>query len=164
VIHRFEPPTPTRPLRLLFASAFLATMVGCSSSTIVNGKVTYKGVAVSAGSITLVDSNGNVYSATLSSDGTFSIPAVPTGTVQVAVVGSNSTTGTKPPPAGRGKGGSSSVVGRDGTPSENPDTGPPPPPTPKASGPVLPQQFADPRTSGLTATIKAGQPVNIDLN
>jgi hypothetical protein len=154
------------PVRSLAAAAVVALVAGCGSSTNVTGKVTYKGNPVSTGSITLVASNGTVYSGVLGTDGTFSIPDVPTGDVQVAVVGANPATGTKPPPAGRsaggGGGGPTPGVGRGGPAPGGVETAPSETP-PVATGPVLPPEYGDPRTSGLTAKIKAGQPLNIDL-
>ena len=147
------------PIRLLIVSSLLATIVGCETKTSVSGKVTYQGAPVTAGSVTLVASSGNVYTGNLNPDGTFTIPDVPTGDVQVAVVGANAAGGNKPPPArGAGPVGAKGVGRGEG--AGNPEALPPPP---VATGPVLPKQYGDPRTSGLTAKVKAGEPLNIDL-
>jgi hypothetical protein len=132
--------------------------VGCSSSTEVKGTVKYKGTPVAGGSITLVASDGTVHSGTLGPDGSFSIPGVPTGDVRVAVVAAIAPSDPTPPKSPRGPAGEG-VAGR--KPRE-PDPGAPPAPK-KGTGPVVPTEYGDPRTSGLTATIKAGEPLNIEL-
>lgn len=148
-------------IRLLVAAAFLAVITGCSSETSVSGKVTYKGAPVTAGSVTLVASNGQVYSGNLGPDGTYQIAGVPTGEVQIAVVGANAASGNKPPPA-RGGGGAGGPAGASrGGGAGNPEGQTP---VAQATGPVLPKEYGDPRTSGLTGKVKAGEPLNIDLN
>lgn len=159
------------PIRFLVLAGIIVAMAGCESSTVVTGKVTYKGEPVSTGSVTLVAKSGAVFTGNLNTDGTFSIPAVPTGEVQIAVVGANPGAGTKPPPPGRGqKGGGPAGIGRGGSAPKDGEA--PPPPTPGGSlgapapapkGPVLPAEYGDPRTSGLTGRVKSGEPLNIDL-
>jgi hypothetical protein len=151
--------TPGRAaLRLLALAAVLAA--GCNSTADITGKVTYKGAPLSGGSLTLVASDGNVFSAQLLSDGTFTITGVPTGDAKIAVVGGSPGAGVKQPPAGRG-GPRAAAAGRGG-PKENSEAAPPEPAGPPP-GPVLPSQYGDPNSSGLTVKVKAGQPINIDL-
>lgn len=152
------------PALWLAGAAVLMMVSGCGSTTNVTGKVTYKGMPVSTGSITLVASNGTAYSGILGTDGSFSIPGVPTGEAQVAVVGANPAAAVPapPPPPGLPGGGGGGGLGRGSPAPEGIETGPPQPPA-IANGPVIPPQYADPRTSGLTVKIKAGEPVSIDL-
>src|SRR4051794_30299750 len=110
--------TPGRiALRLLALSAVLAA--GCNSSTDVTGKVTYKGAPMSGGSLTLVASDGNVFSAQLNSDGTFSMVGVPTGDAKIAIVGGSPAAGTKPP---AGRGAAKGLSAGRGGPQENPES------------------------------------------
>ncbi|HKB04618.1 MAG TPA: carboxypeptidase-like regulatory domain-containing protein [Gemmataceae bacterium] len=158
----------TRPyraaLRLAAAFGLLALVTGCGSVTDVTGTVKYKGAPLPGGAITVVASNGTVHSANVQADGTFSLTGVPTGKAQIAIVG-GSAASNKPPPsrgsesAAGAKGGKVSAGRgpREADPAA--DAAAPPAPT----GPVLPAQYGDPSTSGLTVTITAGQPVNIDL-
>ncbi|HEX3149040.1 MAG TPA: hypothetical protein VHR66_13245 [Gemmataceae bacterium] len=145
-------------IRLFVGTALLALVAGCNSQTSVSGKVTYKGTPVSTGSVTLVASNGQVYTGNLNSDGTFQISDVPTGEVQIGIVGANPGSGNKPPPARGGRG--PAGVGRGGGEGNPEGRGA----AEQGTGPVIPAQYGDPRTSGLTGKVKAGEPLNIDLN
>src|SRR2546423_1272505 len=128
--------TPGRAaLRLLALAAVLAA--GCNSTTDVTGKVTYKGAPLSGASLTLVASDGNVFSTKLNAAGTFSIPGVPTGDAKIAIVGGSAVAGTKPPPAGRGEAKAGPGSSGRGGPKENPEAAPAEPAGP-APGPALP--------------------------
>lgn len=133
----------TRPFgrALLLSCALTALAVcGCSPATTdVSGTVTYQGKPLPAGSVTLVDSSGAVHQAQIQADGKFTVPNVPVGSVRVAV---------STPKANRGK--------------PSPFGGEPPPPPP-AGTPELPMELANPDTSGLTGTVTAGQPLNINI-
>jgi hypothetical protein len=148
-------------LRLVAASGLLALVAGCGSVTDVTGKVTYKGAPLPGGAITVVASDGTVHSGNVGADGTFALTGVPTGKAKIAVV-AGSAAQNKPPPNRGGDGGPGKGMGSSGRgPREANPEAPAAPPTP--TGPVLPAQYGDPSTSGLTVTITAGQPVNIDL-
>jgi len=147
----------------------------------VSGKVTYDGKPVVWGSVTLVDAAGEFHQGTIGLDGTYKIDNVPVGPVKIGVVS------PKPPDETPGKGGKRAPVGGAATPpgkggkggppagggvedprekflreqNITPNEGPPPPP-PGAWFPI-PEKFRDPTTSGLTGTVTAGKPLDINL-
>ncbi|HKB04616.1 MAG TPA: carboxypeptidase-like regulatory domain-containing protein [Gemmataceae bacterium] len=146
---------PTRLPRAALVATVLALAAGCGSKTAVTGKVTYRGAPVTGGSVTLVASDGTAYAGTIQADGTYSIPDVPTGSVQIGVAGPGR--GGASSRAGAGGRGDAGAIGRGKAPDR---------PTQEAkapAGPSIPDTYLDPRTSGLTGTVKAGERLNIDL-
>jgi len=130
--------------------------VGCSpSKTGVKGKVTHNGKAVPYGSVTLIGSDGIVYTGELKEDGSFAIDKVPTGTVKVGVVSPD----PRPKDAAAGKGGGSEVGGFS---RGDRRAAPPPESVIKAWFPI-PNKYADPQTSGVTATVASGKDLVIEL-
>jgi hypothetical protein len=146
---------PTRLPRGALVVTVLAFAAGCGSRTAVTGKVTFRGAPVSGGSVTLVASDGTAYAGTIQTDGTYSIPDVPTGSVRIGVVGPGRTGAvSRAGPSGRADAG---AIGRGKAPDG------PPQETKAPAGPAIPDTYLDPRTSGLTGTVKSGEPLNIDL-
>jgi len=145
-----------------FAVAWLALAVaGCGDRAVaVRGKVTYQGKPLTGGSVTLVGPTGLVYSGAVQPDGTYAIEGVPAGSVKVGVTGPPARATAKPAPGGRDGG-----RGGDATSRGAPDAAAPAPTPAAPSGPSVsvPPQFADPNGSGLTATVEAGKPLDIDV-
>jgi hypothetical protein len=145
----------TRLPRAALVVAVLAFTSGCGSRTAVTGKVSYRGAPVSGGSVTLVASDGTAYAGTIQADGTYSISDVPTGSVRIGVAGpAKPGAGSRVGPSGRADAG---AIGRGKAPDAPAEETKAPP------GPPVPDNYLDPRTSGLTGTVKAGEPLNIDL-
>ncbi|MBA4063317.1 MAG: hypothetical protein C0501_06315 [Isosphaera sp.] len=137
------PGSERRAAALGLAAALLAA-AGCGpATTVAAGKVTFQGKAVAWGTVTLAGPDGTVRQGLISPDGGFSIPDVRAGTVRVGVVSGN-------PEAKRGA-------------DAGDRRGPPPPKLPPGAWFPLPERFADFNTSGVTAEVKAGQPLEIDL-
>ena len=79
--------TPIRIGRLSVGGLFLALLAatGCSSGTsVVVGKVTYKGKPVTMGTVTLQTPTG-AFQGPIQSDGSYEVKGVPVGTAKVAV-------------------------------------------------------------------------------
>jgi hypothetical protein len=130
-----------RVILVPFALLLLAA-VGCAPATTdVSGTVKYQGKPVPAGSVTLVDSSGVVHQGDIGTDGRYSIPKVMVGSVRIAVSVPKSGL-NKPPPFG-------------GKPEDLPKLPP--------NLPEVPLELASPDTSGLTGTVTAGQPLDIDI-
>jgi hypothetical protein len=144
----------------------LFVLSGCGGTTTVSGKVTHDGKPVVWGGVTLVDSSGTYHSGTIGLDGTYKIDNVPTGPVKVGV------TSPKPPDDKPGKGGKGRAAAGGGNPDDPREkflreqgitpNEPLPPPPPGAWFP-LPEKAADPMTSGVSGTVAAGQPLDIDV-
>lgn len=130
-----------------FVCTTLCTFTGCGGQPVgkVAGKVTYNGAPVSDGSIIFQSADGTVgLSANLAADGTFVMtsadrPGLPPGDYKVAVSPSKIGSGEAPLAVAPGE-----------------TTAPPP---------SVPAQFHRVETSGLTATVKAGDnpPYNFAL-
>jgi hypothetical protein len=125
--------------------ALAGLAAGCSSKATVSGKVTSNGKTVTSGSVSLFPSDNIQRAGQIGSDGSFSIPDVPTGTVKIVV--------SSPAPGGetRGKGKGD---------SDAPTTG-----GPAAAGWFpIPEKYGSPTTTDLTDTVKSPTTVlNIDL-
>ena len=129
-------------------TAVLLLACGCARTGTVSGKVTYKGRAVTYGSVIMVSPDKTARSTFIEADGSYTVQDVHPGVVNIAVI--------SPDPA------------RARTVIQKNDSGL----TGKAAAEAaakrwfgLPHQFADPETSGLTCTIGRGRVQHdIDLN
>lgn len=145
----------TSPIRSVVLAAVLSA-VGCGGGTAdVAGKVTHKGKPVVYGTVVLVGSDGLPKSGTIQPDGTFRVAGVATGTAKVAV--------SSPPPPGAGSPAKRPRGGRDEEDERTPAAQPPAAPEVIRNWTALPEKYGDPDKSGLTAEVRAGQPVNLDL-
>src|SRR5262249_36610675 len=64
----------------------LTMAAGCGAGVgTVTGTVTYKGKALTSGNVQIRSKAGNVLATDIRSDGTYSVPGVPTGPAQIAV-------------------------------------------------------------------------------
>lgn len=124
--------------------ALIAMGCGTKASN-VSGKVTYKGQALTAGTVTLIPSDGVVRTGTIGTDGSYKIENVPAGAVKIGVT-TPAARGNKPPPGGRGE-----------TPA-------PAAPAPAAGAVSVPENYRDAATSGLTGEVKAGEPLDIKID
>jgi hypothetical protein len=128
---------------------------GCGPSKAeVTGKVSHNGKPVVYGSITLIGSDGVVYSSEIKEDGTFAIAGVPTGPVKIGVSSPN----PKPPEAAKASG--KDDLGGFSRGNRRP---PPVPESVVRAWFPIPEKYGDPMTSGLTETVSRGQPLNINL-
>lgn len=126
----------------------------------VSGIVTYKGEALKTGNITFHTTNekGN-YQSSLGTDGKYEVFDLPTGKLDVTVETESLNPDRKVPVYGGGKGGK----GKEGSEQAR-MMGALDPKTLADRFRAIPKKYADPKTSGLTATIKqGGQTINFDL-
>jgi hypothetical protein len=129
------------------AMAFLAGCGGESNKATAMGKVTYKGVPLAGGTITLCPATGACYPVRIKPDGTFIVSDIPIGRMGVAIdAGSVGYTppGTPTPPGAR--------AGHTGT--TDPKFASKAPNVPVMS---IPPKYKDPGISGLTWEIKGGK-------
>src|SRR5262245_33088792 len=148
-------PAPRRSGLVALFLALGGLTAGCGpSKTEVTGKVTHNGKPVVYGSVTLIGSDGIVYSSQIKEDGTFAIPGVPAGPVKIGVLSPN----PKPPEAGK-------ASGKDdlGAFSRGDRRPPPVPESVVRAWFPIPDKYADPMTSGLSDKVSRGQPLNINL-
>jgi|SRR5262245_37471704 len=133
----------------------LAGLAGCGpGKTEVKGKVTHNGKSVVYGSVTLIASDGIIYSGEIKEDGTFAIPGVPAGEAKIGVLSPN----PKPPETAK-----ATAKDDPGGFSRGDRRGPPPPESIVKAWFPIPARYGDPMTSGLTEKVTAGQPLNINL-
>jgi hypothetical protein len=134
-------PALGRSFRLL-CLALLASLGGCKPANgVVKGRVTLDDKPLTTGSVTFVVSKGTGVSGGIEADGTYTAVNVPLGEVTVVVSGAIMPTA----PAGK------------------PD--PRKPPEPAGPTGTVPKKYQDPKTSGLTLTVQAGeQPFDIKLS
>jgi hypothetical protein len=141
------------------AAALALAATGCSSAvTDVSGKVTYQGKPVVYGAVVIVGSDGLPRSGTIEPDGTYRVSGVAVGPAKVAV--------SSPKPPGSEPTGPRRPATRDD--SVDPDKIPPPPPPPAPpevirSWTAIPDKYGDPGKSDLTADVRPGQPLDLDL-
>ncbi len=75
-----------RPVRAALVTSLLVALAGCSPPTAkVTGKVTYRGQAVTAGTVAFFGPGNQVASAPLGDDGSYAAVGVPLGQVTVTV-------------------------------------------------------------------------------
>jgi hypothetical protein len=138
-------------------------LAGCGHGKApVSGSVTYKGKALPSGTVSFFGSDNQVASGQIGPDGSYSVPAVTVGpvkvSVQVATVGKK--TITMGPPGGDKKmtsGGPKDMAERSAI-ATGEGAGTP------AAVVKIPQEYANPETSGLTFTVQpGGNTFNIDL-
>jgi hypothetical protein len=152
----------TRLLARLSAAAALASFAvlaaGCGPGTgTVSGKVTYKSKPVASGTVTAIAADGVARPGQIAADGTYSIPAVPSGDVTFLVASPNPDSGTRESAVGKKKnGGAGDLGGAAGGPE-------PAPAVPKGAWVPLPDDYADPAKSGLKKTVKGDSVIDLDL-
>jgi hypothetical protein len=140
-----------RPTVLLTA----LTLTGCGAGTTdVSGKVTYKGKPVTSGTVVILDGGSAPKAGTINPDGTYRVSGVKYGSFKVAV--------SSPPPPGS-EAAKKPVGGRDADDDKVPVTAPAAPPEVIKSWFPIPDKYGDPNKSELTAEVKSGQPLDIDL-
>lgn len=129
-------------------TAFLLLACGCARTATVSGKVTYKGRAVTYGSVIMVLTDKTARSTFIEADGSYTVQGVPPGVVKIGVI--------SPDPAK-----ARTVIQK----SDSGLTGKEAAQAAAKRWFGLPRQFADPETSGLTCTIGRGRVQHdIDLN
>jgi len=139
----------------LLALALGGLSAGCApSKTPVKGTVKFNGKPVVYGSVTLVASDGIIYTGEIKEDGTFTIPDVPSGNAKVGVLSPNPT-----PATGANVGGK----GLDPGLARGDRRAPPPPESVIKAWFPIPDKYGDPLTSGLTEEVKSGKDLAIDL-
>lgn len=149
----------TRHFKPVVAAVLLALAAGCGSKTAdVTGKVTFQGKPVVYGTVVIIGSDGLPKAGDLKPDGTYRVADVAVGPVKVAV--------SSPPPPGSEPPKKAKVAG--GRDAGEDDKQPPPAATPADAAVAknwvpLPEKYGDPDKSGLTATVAAGQPLDLDL-
>ena len=171
--------------RIITGSILLVALsiMGCESKSVlqtkVTGKVTYKGTAVGGGTIAFYTADGQVVSADINRDGTYSIGTLSEGTFTVTIESESVNPDKKVDAYRSGGGGPKGIKGAYGKGSggpggvakESPKEGAPKSPMPEgrpAAGEPnyvkIPAKYADKGTSGLSVTLKKGdQTHNFDL-
>jgi hypothetical protein len=169
-----------RPVAAAALAVGFVVLGGCGpSTTTVKGKVTHKGKPVVWGSVTLADAKGQYHQGEIELDGSYTIDNVPVGQVKIGVYSPKPDDGT-----GRGKGrGAASTAGSKGGAQAEKGAGELEDPrekffaqqggkknaTPERPKPApgqwfpIPDKATDPLTSGMTGTVKAGEPLDIDV-
>jgi hypothetical protein len=147
----------TKGRLLLLLPLFLVIASGCgyrnrATPSGVSGHITYKGKPLPGGTVTFYPGSGGAYTGTIDKDGKYSVADVPAGTMTVSV----ETSSVKPRPNlqyGKGAQKMEASPGPGGSAGTSP------------SGPTgenyveIPAKYANPQTSGLSATLTAGSQV-----
>lgn len=134
----------------------LLTVLGCGGTADVSGKVTYQGKPVVFGTVLIIGADGIPKSGPIQPDGSFQARGIKVGPAKVTV--------SSPTPPGVGASAKKGRGGRDDPDERTPaDAGSSVSPEVAKAWVPLPQKYADPEKSGLTADIGSGQPINLDL-
>ncbi len=118
------------PLASCLILAFLVAAVGCSRTTTVKGKVTYKDRTVTYGSVIILSKDKTARSGVIEPDGTYTVEKVRPGEVKIGVISRDPSKGE------HGKKADHAKAAKDWFP--------------------LPANLADPEKSGYTCTIGSG--------
>ena len=129
----------------------LATLTGCSGDPHQRGKlhgtVSYKGKPLTSGMVIFLGADQQSYIADLDEKGSYTIDRIPYGTVKVAIQQAPARPAPRANPSpSQGKGGVSE--------SKDAARQPPPAPEPKMSGVVVPANYNQAETSGLSFEMK----------
>ena len=142
-------------IRTAVAAAVLAA-AGCGSGTAdVSGKVTFQGKPVVYGTVVVIGADGASKSATIEPDGSYRVSGVALGTAKVAV--------SSPPPPG------SELAKKLTRPKDDAPDKPPLESQAPASEEVIrnwvaiPDKYSDPNKSEITADVKSGKSLDIEL-
>jgi hypothetical protein len=154
-MHARPTPVSRRLLLPLLCLLLGLSATGCGGTGTVSGKVTYKGKPVPSGTITFQGSDGNPVSAQLDKEGNYTARNVKTGDAKVTITAIDESKmlefaeALKKQRRGEGpKPGDKPVI----------------PQMPKGALNLVPAQYGQFDTSGLTATIKSGSNTqNFDL-
>jgi hypothetical protein len=140
----------------------LALATGCASKSTITGKVTYQDKPLTGGVVLFVSESGKgTGRSEIGTDGSYTIENMPTGQAKIAV-DTTSAQGTQPPGANAPKG----MMPPPGTdvPSASAKSGVYGSGNSARGAAVIPDQYKNADTSGLTYTVKGGsQTHNIDL-
>lgn len=141
------------PLIRTAVAVSVFALAGCGNGTIdVSGKVTFNGKPVVYGTVVVVGGDGIPKAGTIRPDGSFQLTGVTTGFVKITV-SSPKPPGNEPPPKKQ-------------DPDDDKILPPPPSPAPPEvikNWVALPEKYGNPDKSALTATIKAGEVLEIEL-
>jgi hypothetical protein len=144
----------TRLIRLAALPALLA-LTGCGEKTTdVTGKVTYKGKALVYGTVAVLDGGPAPKVGAIQPDGTFRVNGVRPGAHKVAV------SSAAPPGSDAAK---KSADRREADDERTTAAVTPAPPEVLKGWFAIPDKYGDPTKSELTADVKVGQPLDIDL-
>lgn len=148
------------PIFTLVPAALLVALSGCGGDVPrgkLHGTVKYQGKPVAHGTLIFLGSDNQTYPADLGKDGRYTVDRIPFGSIKVAIQQSPARPAPKNDPgAARAKGGM----------GETKDAArpAPPPDEPKANWVVLPPQYQQAETSGLSFEMKAAdQEWSVDL-
>jgi hypothetical protein len=135
------------PAKLLFALIPALLAAGCGGGTAdVTGAITFNGMLVKSGSVTVRTSDGAVYAGTIQ-DGVYAVYGVPSGEVQFAVASPNPSTQPVIASApGESPGRASPFDGKAAAAAKKLSEG----------WFAIPAKFGNPESSGLSTTLKAG--------
>jgi hypothetical protein len=145
-------------LRIAVGVAVLAA-AGCGGTVDVAGKVTYKGKPVMYGTVLLIGADGIPKSGAIQPDGTYQVDGVKPGPAKATV-------SSPAPPGSPAAIAADQRAGRGGRdPNDDRKVAEAQPVSPEVAKGwfPIPDKYADPLKSGLTADVKSGQPVDLDL-